>query len=76
MFKLARYSHNLLLFLARVPQSLRREIERRLDLVSRIKYEPRLLPDGADSIGVVDAGTLCRMQAVDDIKVLGMKSFK
>jgi len=51
------------------PRWLRKEIERRLDLVGRVKYEPRLVPEGG-SVEPVTPETLCRMQAMDDIKVL------
>lgn len=49
---------------------MRREIERRLDLIGRVKHEPKLMPD----VGLpetTNADTICRMQAMDDFKILG-----
>lgn len=49
---------------------MRREIERRLDLIARVEHEPTLilkseLPENTSP------ATACRMQAMDDIKILG-----
>jgi hypothetical protein len=49
---------------------LRKEIERRLDLVGRIKHEPKLVSE-ASSADTHNPETLFRMQAMDDIKILG-----
>ncbi|EFX67776.1 hypothetical protein DAPPUDRAFT_63713 [Daphnia pulex] len=51
------------------PRWLRKEIERRLDLVGRIKHEPKLVSE-ASSADTHNPETLCRMQAMDDIKIL------
>jgi hypothetical protein len=53
---------------------LRKEIERRLDLVGRIKHEPKLVSE-ASSADTHNPETLCRMQAMDDIKILGAVIF-
>lgn len=50
---------------------MRREIERRLDLIGRIKYEPKLMPD-TGLPETTNADTICRMQAMDDFKILGI----
>lgn len=52
-------------------KGLRKEIERRLDLVGRIKHEPKLVCE-ASSADTHNSDTLCRMQAMDDIKILGI----
>jgi len=54
------------------PRWLRKEIDRKLDLVGRVKYEPRLIPDEG-LVEPVTPETLCRMQAMDDIKVLELQ---
>ncbi|KAK4028831.1 protein C1orf43 homolog [Daphnia magna] len=51
------------------PRWLRKEIERRLDLVGRIKHEPKLVSE-ASSADTPNPETLCRMQAMDDLKIL------
>ena len=53
---------------------MRKEIERRLDLINRIKLEPKLVPD--DDLILSNAEgtspeTLCRMHALDEIQMLG-----
>jgi hypothetical protein len=58
-------------------QWLRKEIERRLDLVGRVKYEPRLVQeDGSISPVISNPETKNRMQAMDDVKVLGIFNLK
>ncbi len=56
---------------------MRKEIERRLDLVGRVKYEPRLVQeDGSISPVISNPETKNRMQAMDDVKVLGIFNLK
>jgi len=55
------------------PKGLRKEIERRLDLISRIKLEPKLVPEH-ELMVLPSEGfspeTLGRMFAIDEIKIL------
>lgn len=51
-------------------QWLRKEIEKRLDLVVRVKHEPKQISETIHT-DTTNADTYCRMQAIDDIKVLG-----
>jgi hypothetical protein len=55
-------------------QSLKREVERRIDVIPRIVYEPQLIND--DSCYILQPGSelpphYFRLKAVDDIKLLG-----
>jgi len=57
-------------------QSLKREIERRIDVIPRIVCEPQLIIDN-DSRYILQPGCelpphYFRLKAVDDIKLLGM----
>jgi hypothetical protein len=57
-------------------QSLKREIERRIDVIPRIVYDPQLISDN-DSRYILQPGSelpphYFRLKAVDDIKILGM----
>lgn len=57
------------------PQALRREIERRLDCIQKIAQEPKLLWNDDKYILQRDKPLppyYYRMQAVDDIKLLGI----
>lgn len=59
-----------------VPKWMRKEIERRLDLINRIKLEPKLVPDDdliLSNAEGISPGTLCRMHALDEIQILGKK---
>lgn len=56
-------------------QSIKKEIERRLDCIQRIAYEPQLIWDD-DSRYILRPDTTLppfyyRLKAVDDIKILG-----
>lgn len=55
-------------------KSLKKEIERRLDCIQRIAYEPELLPDDDSSYILQPDSSLppyyYRLKAVDDIKIL------
>ena len=57
------------------PKWMRKEIERRLDLINRIKLEPKLIPE--DELMLSSEGTspetLGRMLAIDEIKNLGIR---
>jgi hypothetical protein len=55
-------------------QSLKREIDRRIDVIPHIVYEPQLIND--DSCYILQPGSelpphYFRLKAVDDIKILG-----
>lgn len=50
---------------------MRREIDRRLDMIGRMKHEPKLIPEGTGATEATNPVTLSRMQAMDDIKILG-----
>lgn len=51
------------------PKGLRKEIERRLDVVKDIKLEPQLLPSIDDSVPITHPH-IYRMKAVDALKIL------
>lgn len=55
-------------------KSIKKEIERRLDCIQRIAYEPQLLPDDDSSYILQPDSSLppyyYRLKAVDDIKIL------
>lgn len=60
-------------------QSIKKEIERRLDCIQRIAYEPQLIWDD-DSRYILKPDTTLppfyyRLKAVDDIKILGKNIF-
>lgn len=56
-------------------QSIKKEIERRLDCIQRIAYEPQLIWDDDSRYILKPDATLppfyYRFKAVDDIKILG-----
>lgn len=61
-------------------KSIKKEIERRLDCIQRIAYEPHLLPDD-DSSYILQPDSVLppyyyRLKAVDDIKILEMEIAK
>lgn len=56
-------------------QSLKREIHRRIDIIPKIVYEPKMINDN-DSQYILPPGShlppfYCRLKAVDDVKLLG-----
>lgn len=63
-------------------QAFRREIERRIDVIPKIVYEPKLLPDDDSKYilpptenSIYPSSFYCRQRAVDDVKKLGNSSY-
>ena len=59
-------------------QSLKRELDRRIEVIPRIVYEPQLIMDN-DPRYILQPGTelpphYFRLKAVDDVKLLGKYS--
>ena len=59
-------------------QAFRREIERRIEVIPKIVYEPKLLPDDDSKYilpptenSIYPSSFYCRQRAVDDVKKLG-----
>lgn len=56
-------------------QSIKKEIERRLDVIQKIAYEPQLIWDDSKYILQPDSKLppyYYRLRAVDDVKILGI----